>query len=431
MPRKADPKGPLRILHLLSQQPAKTGSGVCLLAMVAHGAKAGYRQRAVIGLPALEPKPDIPPLPEDDVFAVRFDAPPVPFRIPGMSDVMPYPSTRFSDFTPDMLQGYLTAFADAFSRAANGFSPDIIHANHHWLMTALARVLFPETPLCVQSHGTELRQLVNAAHLAPYVVPACSDVDTAFALHPENARGLKSAFGFPDARVRVVGAGYRDDLFCTEGTCAFPPKSGEMWIVYAGKLAVAKGVLWLIQAMEKIRPPEQTKVTLLVAGAGGDKEAEEIRAAAAGNDRVRFLGALSQDELAQVFRSADVFVLPSMFEGLPLVVVEAMACGCLVVVSDLPGLDGWMPEGLCEEGLVERVPMPRMVGLDTPHPDDIPGFVDDLAAVLDVQLRRAASRKDRADAACRLAPLSWRGVFEKVRAAYMSFCSAEKEGGEG
>jgi glycosyltransferase involved in cell wall biosynthesis len=431
LPRTADPEGPLRILHLLSQQPAKTGSGVCLLAMAAHGAEAGYLQRAVIGLPASEPKPEISPLPEKDVFAVRFDTPPVPFRIPGMSDVMPYPSTRFSDFTPAMLEGYLGVYADAFSRATSGFFPDIIHANHHWLMTALARVLFPETPLCVQSHGTELRQLVNAAHLAPYVVPACADVDIAFALHRENAGGLKAAFGFSDERVRVVGAGYRDDLFCPDGACAIPRTDGELRIVYAGKLAVAKGVLCLIQAMEKIRPPKQMKVTLLVAGAGGNEEAGSIRAAAAGNDRVRFLGALPQDELAQVLRSADVFVLPSMFEGLPLVVIEAMACGCLTVISDLPGLDGWMPEGLCEEGLVERVPMPRLIGLDTPHPDDVAGFVDGLAAALTVQLRRAASRDNRADAASRLAPMSWRGVFEKVRGAYLSFCSAEGEDGEG
>ncbi|MCF8080920.1 MAG: glycosyltransferase family 4 protein [Desulfobacterales bacterium] len=420
--RRADPKGSLKILHLLSQQPAKTGSGVCLLAMAAHGAEAGYRQRAVIGLPAAEPMPAIPPLSPDDVFAVRFESPPVPFRIPGMSDVMPYPSTRFSDFTIEMLEGYLNAFAAAFSQATDGFVPDIIHANHHWLMTALARVLFPETPICAQSHGTELRQLANAAQLAPYVVPACADVDTAFALHPENAKGLTAAFGFPAEKVQVVGAGFRDDLFCAEGECRLPPKDGELRIVYAGKLAVAKGVLWLIEAVEKIRPPENTRVSLLVAGAGGGEEAEQIRAAAAGNERVRFLGALSQDELAKVFRSADVFVLPSMFEGLPLVVIEALACGCLAVVSDLPGIDDWMPSGLCEQGLVERVAMPRLVSLDTPDPVDVPAFIDRLAAALTTQLERAANRSRRNDTACHLAPLTWRGVFEKVKAVYEGFC---------
>ncbi|MCK7512376.1 MAG: hypothetical protein MZV70_55620 [Desulfobacterales bacterium] len=42
-----------------------------------------------------------------EVFAVRFDRPPVPFPVAGMSDIMPYPSTRFSTFTPEMTAGYL------------------------------------------------------------------------------------------------------------------------------------------------------------------------------------------------------------------------------------------------------------------------------------------------------------------------------------
>ncbi|MCU0538296.1 MAG: hypothetical protein MUF46_00205 [Desulfobacterales bacterium] len=97
--RRRPSEGPLRILHLLSQQPGKTGSGVALLAMVRHGAEAGYRQHAVIGIPGEEPLPGIPPLAPDEITAVRFDRPPVPFPVPGMSDIMPYRSTRFSTFT--------------------------------------------------------------------------------------------------------------------------------------------------------------------------------------------------------------------------------------------------------------------------------------------------------------------------------------------
>ena len=41
--------------------------------------------------------------------------------------------------------------------------------------------------------------------------------------------------------------------------------------------------------------------------------------------------------LAEVFRQSDVFALPSFFEGLPLVTMEAMACGCKVVCSQIPG----------------------------------------------------------------------------------------------
>jgi len=406
------------ILHLLSQQPAKTGSGVALLSLVRHGAAAGYRQRAVIGLPGPEPLPDIPPLAPVDVFPVRFDRPPVSFAIPGMSDIMPYPSSRFSTFTADMLEGYLQAFAAELANATRDFKPDIIQSNHLWLLTALARVLFPQTPLCVYSHGTELRQLENAARLAPFVIPGCAAVDRVFALHADNRDRIMEAYAIPEARIRIVGAGFRDDLFTPGMVCAPAAGREELIIAYAGKISAPKGVPWLIDAMRRVKAPERMRVKLLLAGSAGDAGVEVIRRQAADLDNVVFLGALPQEELAAVLQMADVFVLPSFFEGLPLVVIESLACGCRVVMTDLPGVDSWMPEGLCAQGFVERVPLPQLIRADTPVADDLPRFVEELAEALNRQLARSLECGRTLDAACRLAPLSWKGVFEKMQAGY-------------
>jgi glycosyltransferase involved in cell wall biosynthesis len=406
------------ILHLLSQQPGKTGSGVALLALVRHGANAGWRQRAVVGLPASEALPDISPLEPAGIFAVRFDQPPVPYAIPGMSDIMPYPSTRFSTFTADMLEGYLQAFAAALAAATVDFQPDLIQSNHLWLLTALARVLFPQTPLCVYSHGTELRQLENAAHLAPFVLPACSDVDRVFALHADNQDKIMQAYGIPAARIRIVGAGFREDVFTPDSACRVPSDREELTIVYAGKISAPKGVPWLIDAMRRVKAPEGRRVKLLLAGSAGDGGGETIRRQAADLDNVVFLGALPQEKLAEVLQSADVFVLPSFFEGLPLVVIESLACGCRVVMTDLPGIDSWMPEALCAEGLVERVPLPRLTGPDTPVADDLPEFVERLTDALNRQLTRSLECGWAAEPDCRLKPFSWSGVFEKMQAGY-------------
>jgi glycosyltransferase involved in cell wall biosynthesis len=408
----------LKILHLLSQQPGKTGSGVALMAMVRCGAAAGYRQRAVIGLPGSEPLPDVPPLTRADVFPVRFDRPPVPYAIPGMSDIMPYPSTRFSTITAEMLEGYLQAFADALESATADFHPDIIQSNHLWLLTALARVLFPDTPLCAYSHGTELRQLQNAARLAPFVVPACAAVDRAFALHLDNQERIAAAYGIPEAHIRVVGAGFRDDLFTGDPACAPAGDREELIIAYAGKISAPKGVIWLVEAMRNVRPPGGKRVKLLLAGSAGDAGGDAIRQKAADLDNVVFLGALPQDQLAGVLRTADVFVLPSFFEGLPLVVIESLACGCRVVMTDLPGIDSWMPEGLCAEGLVERVPLPRLIGPDTPRSEDLPAFVERLAEALNRQLARSLECGRPVDMRCRLEPLRWAGVFERMQSSW-------------
>jgi glycosyltransferase involved in cell wall biosynthesis len=408
---------PPRVLHLLSQQPGKTGSGVALLALVRETARRGWRQRAVIGLPANEPLPDIPPLATADVVAARFDRPPVPFPIPGMSDIMPYPSTRFSDLTPGMLDGYLRAFDRALGAAVEGFRPDLIQCHHLWLLAALARVRFPATPLFVYSHGTELRQLQTAPRLAPFVLPACSDADRMLALHPEHRDRLVEAYGIPAERIRVVGAGFREELFKPGPALVPKPDRQELVVAYAGKISAPKGVPWLIEAMRRVRAPDGRRVKLLLAGSAGRGE-DVVRRAAAGMDNVVFLGALPQAELAAVLQSADVFALPSFFEGLPLVVVEALACGCRVVMTDLPGTDGWMPEGWCEARRIERVPLPRLIGADVPLPEDLPEFVDRLAAAISRQLTECLHCPHPEGFEARLAPLSWSGVFARVAAAY-------------
>jgi glycosyltransferase involved in cell wall biosynthesis len=408
---------PPRVLHLLSQQPGKTGSGVALLALVRETARRGWRQRAVIGLPADEPVPDIPPLAPADVVAVRFDRPPVPFPVPGMSDIMPYPSTSFSDLTPEMLDGYLRAFDRALGAAVEGFRPDLIQCHHLWLLAALARVRFPGTPLFVYSHGTELRQLQTAPRLAPFVLPASSDADRVLALHPAHRDRLVDAYGFPAERIRVVGAGFREELFKPGPAVVPTPDRQELVVAYAGKISAPKGVPWLIEAMQRVRAPDGRRVKLLLAGSAGRGE-DVVRRAAAAMDNVVFLGALPQAELAAVLQSADVFVLPSFFEGLPLVVVEALACGCRVVMTDLPGTDGWMPEGWCKARWVERVPLPRLIGADVPLPEDLPAFVDRLAAAISRQLAEHLHCRRPEGLEARLAPLSWSGVFARVAAAY-------------
>lgn len=59
---------------------------------------------------------------------------------------------------------------------------------------------------------------------------------------------------------------------------------------------------------------------------------------------VEFLGKLPQPELAKEYQRSDIFVLPSFFDGLPLTVIEAIACGDKVVVTDLPGIQDWLKE---------------------------------------------------------------------------------------
>lgn len=80
---------------------------------------------------------------------------------------------------------------------------------------------------------------------------------------------------------------------------------------------------------------------------------------------------LSQEALAKVYNLCQIFVLPSFFDALPLTVIEALACGDRVVVTDLPGIQEWL--GANAPGAdVRYVPLPRMENTDEPVAEDLP-----------------------------------------------------------
>ena len=130
----------LRILHVLSQRPGRTGSGVTLDAVVRLAAAAGWQQSALVGVPADEAAPDVGGLPPGAVHRVTFApahgpaAPDLPFAVPGMSDVMPYPSAVWSTLTTQQLDLYRAAWRRRLREVLAAERPDLIQTNHVWLV---------------------------------------------------------------------------------------------------------------------------------------------------------------------------------------------------------------------------------------------------------------------------------------------------------
>jgi glycosyltransferase involved in cell wall biosynthesis len=87
---------------------------------------------------------------------------------------------------------------------------------------------------------------------------------------------------------------------------------------------------------------------LLIAGDGPDRALLEAQAAALGAPgKVQFLGFLSdRARLRELYRQCDVFCLPSLFEGLPMVVLEAMSCGCALVLTDIRAYSDLVVDGV-------------------------------------------------------------------------------------
>lgn len=143
------------------------------------------------------------------------------------------------------------------------------------------------------------------------------------------------------------------------------------FILFAGRLHPQKNPLLLIRAFAVLN---QSNTHLLIAGDG--ELAEAVRAEISHwqlSNRVTMLGAISLEELAELHRICNVFVLSSAYEGLPLVVLEALACGTPVVTTrcgETPKLLAADSGVVCEQSTPESVADGlRRVLL---HPEDYP-----------------------------------------------------------
>jgi hypothetical protein len=146
-----------RVLHILAQKPGKTGSGVCLNSIVEQADKKGYAQAVICGISQYD-ELDLS-IVLKKTAPVYFEIEPLPFPVAGMSDVMPYISTRYQDMTEEMYKNWEDAFETKIREMWETFQPDVIFCHHLWLLTALTRKILPETTIAAISHGTGLRQI--------------------------------------------------------------------------------------------------------------------------------------------------------------------------------------------------------------------------------------------------------------------------------
>jgi glycosyltransferase involved in cell wall biosynthesis len=400
----------MRILHLLSQRPELTGSGVYLNQMIRQAQARGHENAMLAGVPE-----DFQQRPETvacRTFFLRFGRD-LPHPVTGMSDVMPYPSTRFRDLSDRQLAAYEQCFAELLDLAIQDFRPDIIHSNHLWIMSALARRLFPDIPMIASCHGSDLRQFRSNPHLQSRVLAGCRALDGVLALSRTQRDEIVARYGIPPHKVHVTGVGFNS------GTFTWAPKAATapVRIVYAGKLSNAKGVPWLLRALEKLADCEL--ILDLCGSADGPEQQAIVAAAEKLAPRVKLHGHLEPERLAQLMRQAHIFVLPSFFEGLPLVLLEALACGCRPVATRLPGVAEVFSH--LEGNGVSLVDLPALQDIDTPRPEAEEPFVERLAAALREQI--VACRKNPRSSPCPeaeklLAGYSWSAIFAGVEEIY-------------
>ncbi len=401
----------MKILHLLSQRPEITGSGVYLQNIINQAKNRGCSNYLLAGIP-LDHKPYLENIDKGSCRFVTFSGGDLDFPLPGMSDVMPYVSSRFQDLQESQILAYEKAFTRAITEAVRVFKPDIIHSHHLWLVTATAKNVFPDIPFVTSCHSTDLRQFILCPHLGERVVPGCRKVERILSLNRAQAGTITSMYGIDDNHIDVVGGGFDATIFSWQAKKAQSP----IQILYAGKLSFAKGVDWLLRTLS---PMKGLPFHLHLAGSGsGREEAECLKLSENLQAKVTVHGRISQKRLARLMAECHLFILPSFFEGLPLVLLEALASGCRVIATDLPGCLELL--GGADADLVEWIQLPDMDLVDQPRPEDRHRLELVLAGSIERMMQRIEKNPTpERDAVEKLVtPHTWEAVFQRIYRAY-------------
>ena len=251
--------------------------------------------------------------------------------------------------------GNLLKYAELLAKtlaatAVGGY--DVVHA--HYLLPVAAFALIPAAlrrkPLVITAHGTDIFSgqrkpwkgyITRALHRACRVIVVSNYL----------AERLTENFGVapaPGHEFVIANMGVNTDLFTPGDAAALKAAAGipegVPHLLFVGNFVEQKGVTDLARALVLLRERGvDFRATLL----GHGPEMAEVREIAAPlGDAVQFKTVVSHEMLVDVFRSADLFVLPSRREGVGLLVcLESLSCGVPVVCSTAGGLPEIVHDG--------------------------------------------------------------------------------------
>lgn len=231
---------------------------------------------------------------------------------------------------------------------------DLIHAQ--WtLSAAAARLGHPvhRRPIVATLQGSDVFQAARSPLGARFTRLAVGGCQGLTVLSTALAQATQAA-GIPAGKIRIIPNGVDTALWT-------PPPDGERAneLLFAGSFIERKGVRHLLEAAPALLNRLPGYRLILIGDGPQEAQLRGMAAASGIADRIEFRGFVPQDQVRAAMQRARVFILPSLEEGLGVVLLEALACGTPIVASRVDGIVDVVTE---EVGVLTPPANPDQIG---------------------------------------------------------------------
>jgi len=264
---------------------------------------------------------------------------------------------------------------------ANRAGLALFHAPHYTLPFGLSMRRVVTIHDVIHLRFPEYFSPVQRAYARLMIGHACRGADAVIVDSAFSGRELVRFISCPPEKIHVIPLGVSDDFAPAQesgSTDAFKKKHdiGEKFLLYVGSLKAHKNFSALIRSFGGLGNRRDVQIVCVGEKLEENHPMHALCVSAGIVDRVRSVGWLAEPDLISAYRAATAAVMPSLYEGFGLPVLEAMACGTPVIGSNAASI----PEVMGDAGILVD---PRAQG----------EFADAIRSVLDDSSLRMSLRE--------------------------------------
>jgi len=220
---------------------------------------------------------------------------------------------------------------------------DIIHAQ--FLLSGFVGVFVKRITgrrLVITAHGTDIYAIPQRGGFNKMYIKTIAHSDNLITVSNANKKRL-TKIGLREDLITVIPNGR--DISTIKDISTLKQERDKLEITWVGRMVEVKGLQYLIKAMDNIVSGYPNAHLTLIGDGPLKKKFKRVVKELSIDSNISFIGFINNEDVMQYLESSDIFVLPSISEGFPVVILEAMAVAKPVVASNVGGIPDAVEDG--------------------------------------------------------------------------------------